>query len=204
VRERNLDLTHSREEFQESFARMRSRSLETDTAALLARFKRRQYIRIMLRDVLGIATLAETQSEISALADVLIEEALREAEAQLHHRFGSPQRLDPEGRAVDSRFAVLSLGKLGGNELNYSSDIDLLFLYDGGMEPPSAEIPIASTLFAWPSRPPSCSPAIPAKGRCFALTCACDRRAARANLRCRWPTPFTTTRTRPTTGSCKP
>jgi len=140
VRERNLDRTHSREEFQERFARMRSHSLETDTAALLARFKRREYIRIMLRDVLGIATLAETTSEISALADVLIEEALREAEAQLHRRFGTAQRLDADGRVVDSRFAVLSLGKLGGYELNYSSDIDLLFLYDGGMEPPAAEI----------------------------------------------------------------
>jgi glutamate-ammonia-ligase adenylyltransferase len=140
VRERKLDRTHSREEFQESFARMRSRSLETDTAALLARFKRREYIRIMLRDVLGIATLAETTAEISALADVLIEEALREAEAQLQHRFGTPQRLDLDDRVVDSRFAVLSLGKLGGNELNYSSDIDLLFLYDGGMEPPDADI----------------------------------------------------------------
>ena len=140
VRERTLDRTRSREEFQESFARMRSRSFEIDTAALLARFKRREYIPIMLRDVLGIATLAETTAEISALADVLIEEALREADTQLQHRFGSPQRLDAEGRVVDSRFAVLSLGKLGGNELNYSSDIDLLYLYDGGLEPPGAEI----------------------------------------------------------------
>ena len=140
VRERTLDRTHSREEFQESFARMRSPSFETDTAALLARFKRREYIRIMLRDVLGIATLAETTAEISALADVLIEEAVREADTQLQHRFGTPQRLDAEGRVVDSRFAVLSLGKLGGNELNYSSDIDLLYLYDGGTELPGAEI----------------------------------------------------------------
>jgi glutamate-ammonia-ligase adenylyltransferase len=140
VRDRTLDRTHSREEFQESFARMRSRSLETDTAAQLARFKRREYIRIMLRDTLGIATLAETTAEISALADVLIEEALREAETQLQHRFGTPRRLNAEGRVTDSRFAVLSLGKLGGNELNYSSDIDLLYLYDGGMEPPGAEI----------------------------------------------------------------
>ena len=140
TRERRLDRTHSREEFQEDFARMRSRSFETDTAALLARFKRREYVRIMLRDVLAIATLAETTAEISALADVLIEEALREAESQLQHRFGRAQRIDAEGRVVDSRFAVLSLGKLGGNELNYSSDIDLLFLNDGGVEPAGAEI----------------------------------------------------------------
>ena len=140
LRDRSLDRSHSREEFQESFARMRSRSFETDTAALLARFKRREYVRIMLRDVLGIAPLAETTAEISALADVLIEEALREVQTQLQHRFGSPQALDPQGRMIDARFAVLSLGKLGGNELNYSSDIDLLFLYDGGEEPAGAEI----------------------------------------------------------------
>jgi glutamate-ammonia-ligase adenylyltransferase len=140
VRDRSLDRAHSHEEFQESFARMRSRSFETDTAVLLARFKKREYVRIMLRDVLGVATLAETTAEISALSDVLIEEALREVHSLLQHRYGSPQRLDPEGRVADSRFAVLSLGKLGGNELNYSSDIDLLYLYDGGVEPPGAEI----------------------------------------------------------------
>ncbi len=141
VRDKSLDRTHSREEFQESFARMRSRSFETDSAVMLARFKKREYIRIMLRDVLGVATLAETTAEISALSDVLIEEALREVHSQLQHRYGSPRQLDPEGRVIDSRFAVLSLGKLGGNELNYSSDIDLLYLYDGGVEPPGAEIP---------------------------------------------------------------
>ena len=141
VRDKSLDRTHSREEFQESFARMRSRSFETDTATLLARFKKREYVRIMLRDVLGVATLAETTAEISALSDVLIEEALREVHSQMQHRYGSPQQLDPEGRVVDSRFAVLSLGKLGGNELNYASDIDLMYLYDGGVEPTGAEIP---------------------------------------------------------------
>ncbi len=140
ARDKVLDRSHSREEFRESFARLRSRSFETDTAALLARFKKREYIRIMLRDVLGIAALAETTSEISALADVLIEEALCEASATLQHRFGTAQQVDPAGRVVDSRFAVLSLGKLGGNELNYSSDVDLLYLYDGGPEPAAAAI----------------------------------------------------------------
>jgi [glutamine synthetase] adenylyltransferase / [glutamine synthetase]-adenylyl-L-tyrosine phosphorylase len=140
ARERSLDRAHSREEFQESFARFRSRSFETDAATLLARFKKREYVRIMLRDVLGIATLAETTAEISALADVLIEEAMAEVNAQLQRRFGTPQQIDTQGRTVDSRFAVVSLGKLGGNELNYSSDIDLLYLHNGGVEPLGAEI----------------------------------------------------------------
>ncbi len=132
VRDKALDRSYSREHYRESFARFRSCSFETDISVLLARFKRREYIRIMLRDVLGIAALAEVTAEISALADVLIEEALREADAALRLRYGPPQHRDAGGRAADTPVTVLALGKLGGNELNYSSDVDLLFLYGSG------------------------------------------------------------------------
>src|SRR5256886_4146414 len=140
LREKNLDRSFSREEFHESLARFRSRSFETDISLLLARFKRREYVRIMLRDVLKIAPLAETTAEISALADVLIEDALREADSRLQRRYGTPQHLDSEGRLVDTPFAVLSLGKLGGSELNYSSDVDLMYIFGDGVEPPRTTV----------------------------------------------------------------
>lgn len=140
LRDKWLDHSCSREDFSEGLARFHSRSFDRDPSLLLARFKRREYVRIMLRDVLRIAPLAETTAEISALSDVLIEEALRESASALQHRFGSPQHLDAEGRVADTPFAVLSMGKLGGNELNYSSDIDLLFLCGDGKELPDAEI----------------------------------------------------------------
>lgn len=140
LREKKLDRNSSHEEFSEALARFRSRSFERDASLLLARFKRREYVRIMLRDVLRIAPLAETTAEISALSDVLLQDALREAESVLERRFGLPQHLDAEGRAVTSPFAVLSLGKLGGSELNYSSDVDLLFIYGDGQEPPTATV----------------------------------------------------------------
>ncbi len=140
LRDKKLDLTHSRDEFHEAFARFRSRSMEHETSLLLARFKRREYVRIMLRDVLKIATLAEATAEISALADVLINEALLYSDARLRDRYGPPQHVDRDGRLVDTPFAVFSLGKLGGNELNYSSDIDLLFLHGDGEAPPGAAI----------------------------------------------------------------
>jgi [glutamine synthetase] adenylyltransferase / [glutamine synthetase]-adenylyl-L-tyrosine phosphorylase len=142
LRERNLDRSFSREEFHGSLARFRSRSFEKDVSLLLARFKRREYVRIMLRDVLQLAPLAETTAEISALADALIEAALREAESRLQRRYGSPQHLDAEGRLVNTAFAILSLGKLGGNELNYSSDVDLMYIFGTGEEP--AEAPISN------------------------------------------------------------
>lgn len=136
AREKNLDRSHAREDYREHFARFASRSLENDVALLLARFKKREYIRIVLRDVLGIATLAEVTAEISALSDVLIEEALRHAASALHRRFAAPQALDAQGRLADVPFSVLSLGKLGGSELNYSSDIDLLYIFGDGEPPP--------------------------------------------------------------------
>ncbi|HEX3353309.1 MAG TPA: hypothetical protein VHS34_10840 [Terriglobales bacterium] len=140
LREKNLDRSFSREEFHESLARFRARSFDSDVALILARFKRREYVRIVLRDVLKIAPLSETTAEISALSDVLIEQALREADSILQRRYGTPQHLDALGRLVDTPFAILALGKLGGNELNYSSDVDLMYLYGDGEEPPKAAI----------------------------------------------------------------
>ena len=140
VREKRLDRSFTREEFSEALARFRSRSFEGGGSLLLSRFKKREYVRIVLRDVLRIAPLAESTAEISALSDVLIEEALRQAGSEMERRFGLPQHLDAAGRAVNTPFAVFSLGKLGGNELNYSSDIDLMFLFGDGQEPLTAAI----------------------------------------------------------------
>lgn len=140
ARDRSIELSHSREDYAEAFARFRSRSLENDISLLLARFKRREYVRILLRDVLGIATLADTTAEISAVSDVMIEEALREADMALRNRYGATQHLDADGRLVDTPFTVLSMGKLGGSELNYSSDVDLLFIHGDGVEAPDSTI----------------------------------------------------------------
>ena len=132
-RQNSLLKNRSREDFHEAWARFRARSSisnsEPDVAVLLARFKRREYVRVLLRDVLKMAPLAEITQEISALSDVLIEEALRDATGRLQARYGAAQHLDPAGRRVETPFAVLALGKLGGQELNYSSDVDLLYVY---------------------------------------------------------------------------
>jgi len=130
-RERNLDRIKSKEELLEEYARFEATLLEVEPGLGLARFKRRQYLRITLRDILGLATLVETTLELSILADVLLQKALAGAEKSLRERYGRPQSEDARGRRVAARFAVVSLGKLGGQELNYNSDVDLLFLYQG-------------------------------------------------------------------------
>src|SRR6185437_13976347 len=140
LREKNLDRSFSREEFEQGLARLRSRSFETDISPILARFRRREYVRIMLRDVLKLAPLSETAEEISALSDVLIDGAWREANSRLQRRYGMPRRMDSSGRLGETPFAILSFGKLGGNELNYCSDVDLLYIFGDGDASPDAVI----------------------------------------------------------------
>jgi len=84
------------------------------------RLYRREILRIGSQDIIGIADLVRTTRQLSVLADVLIDAALRVAVAQLNERY--PIR-------PATSMSVIGLGKLGGGELNYSSDIDILFVY---------------------------------------------------------------------------
>ncbi|MEP7364525.1 MAG: glutamine-synthetase adenylyltransferase [Acidobacteriota bacterium] len=95
-----------------------------------ARFRRRQMLRILVRDVLQFATLSDITEEISNLADAIMESAYRRIRHELTHKHGEP---------VDGALAILSLGKLGGRELNYSSDIDLMFVYSNNGETTGGE-----------------------------------------------------------------
>lgn len=98
----------------------------------LALFRRREILRILLRDVLNFATLSEITEELSNLADAILQHSLQGVMEELSVRFGKPQ---PEpGDHSASGLSVLALGKLGGRELNYSSDIDLMFLYGSNGE----------------------------------------------------------------------
>ncbi len=129
ARDRGFTAPESRSDLSEDYARHAATQSSQDVGQRLGRFKRRHYVRIAVKDVLGLATLAETTLELSALADVILAAALRDADQELQKRFGPPQYRDSQGRFAHSGFSVISLGKLGGSELNYSSDIDLLFIY---------------------------------------------------------------------------
>jgi glutamate-ammonia-ligase adenylyltransferase len=94
---------------------------------ILRRFKRREMLRIAYGDIIRGQSLAVVTAQLSYLADAIVEAALQAARRKLAGQRGAPQSAD--GRPP--RFVVLALGKLGGLELNYSSDIDLMFLYEG-------------------------------------------------------------------------
>ena len=97
------------------------------SAVDLARFRRRQLLRIVLRDVLGVATLSDVTEELSNLADAILDVTYRRIRAEFVALHGEPRLAD----GSPCGFSVISLGKLGGQELNYSSDIDLMFVYGG-------------------------------------------------------------------------
>ncbi len=96
----------------------------------LAVFRRQQILRILLRDVLGFCGLAEVTEELSNLADAILDLCYHRIRADLVRRHGTP-RCDND---QECGLAVIALGKLGGRELNYSSDIDLMFVYTGNGE----------------------------------------------------------------------
>ncbi len=100
---------------------------ERGVMMILRRYKHRETLRIAYGDIVRGQTVKVVAKQISFLADAIIEAAVQAAQRILSEKRGVP-RLPHGGR---SQFVVLALGKLGGEELNYSSDIDLIFLCDG-------------------------------------------------------------------------
>jgi len=94
-------------------------SIAAENFAALRVWKGREMTRIALRELANLAPLEETTAELSQIADICIRRICEHRNAEFQKRYGSP----------DAEFAILALGKLGGAELNHSSDVDLLFLY---------------------------------------------------------------------------
>jgi glutamate-ammonia-ligase adenylyltransferase len=99
---------------------------EPAVLSALRRFKHREMLRIAYGDIVREQSLPTVTGQISHLADAILEAALAAATKRLEQARGTPRA--PDGRPA--RSSCCALGKLGGVELNYSSDIDLIFLYD--------------------------------------------------------------------------
>ena len=91
----------------------------------LRRHKQREYLRIGARDLIASVTLEETVRELSALADASLDAAYRFCRAAVEKDYGV---LNLPGTETPNRFVILGMGKLGGDELNFSSDVDVIFL----------------------------------------------------------------------------
>jgi glutamate-ammonia-ligase adenylyltransferase len=108
--------------------RLAAVSTEPDLSGFMAALRRqreREMVRIAWRDLAGWATLQETLADTSAFADAAISAAVDYASLDLERTYGEPLNTAGERQS----FIVLGMGKLGGGELNFSSDIDLIFLF---------------------------------------------------------------------------
>ena len=111
-------------------ARAASASTADQAQSVLREWRRRAMLRIAWRDIAGIAPVMETLQAVSDFADAAIRAAAAAAQLHLEPIFGKPRSANES----QSPFIILGMGKLGGRELNFSSDIDLVFLFSAAGE----------------------------------------------------------------------
>lgn len=120
----DLDNVYSEQTYQAKLANLNIAD-EAELMVQLRNFRRREMVRIAWRDLAGWADLAETLMDLSQLADACIQYALAFLYQQACELRGTPLLADGSPQQI----VVLGMGKLGAYELNYSSDIDLIFAY---------------------------------------------------------------------------
>jgi len=106
-----------------------SQSLSPEDAIIeIRKFKNREILRIGLLDLIRLIPPADILKELSILARNCIHQIYKVWEREMREKHGEPVE-ELEGRTQRSRFTILGMGKLGGNELNFSSDVDLIYVY---------------------------------------------------------------------------
>jgi glutamate-ammonia-ligase adenylyltransferase len=103
----------------------------TDLDPILHSFQDKELLRIGVRDILGKDTVRETTAALSDLAETILLQIASLQYAPLAKRFGVPYLAEGERAGQSSRFVLLALGKLGGREMSYHSDLDLILVYEG-------------------------------------------------------------------------
>lgn len=102
-----------------------------DKLNTLRRFRNEEFLRIALNDLYGHTPQGQTPRQLSLVADACLQQALVIARDELRERYGHPCCQDESNKAHEAAFAIIGMGKLGGMELNYHSDLDIIFIYEG-------------------------------------------------------------------------
>jgi [glutamine synthetase] adenylyltransferase / [glutamine synthetase]-adenylyl-L-tyrosine phosphorylase len=95
---------------------------------VLRRYRNEEFLRIGLNDIHGKLGQGEITAQLSVLSEACLDAAFRLAVQELR-RFGAPSYLE-DGIQKHASLAVIGMGKLGGGDLNYHSDLDIIFVYD--------------------------------------------------------------------------
>ena len=116
----------------------------------LVQFKRAAMFKVAVADLAGRLPLMRVSDRLTDIAELIIERAMQQAWAQMTAQFGTPQCTDTvDGSLREVRICAVGYGKLGGIELGYGSDLDLVFLHDsrGDQQETSGERPIDNQIF---------------------------------------------------------
>ncbi|GAB4303279.1 MAG: bifunctional [glutamate--ammonia ligase]-adenylyl-L-tyrosine phosphorylase/[glutamate--ammonia-ligase] adenylyltransferase [Desulfuromonadia bacterium] len=95
----------------------------------LRRFRNQEFLRIGIHDLKGELGQSEISRQLTSVAEVLLDAAVEMARRELS-RYGTPRWRDPSGEPRAAELGVIGMGKLGGRELSYHSDLDIIFIYD--------------------------------------------------------------------------
>jgi glutamate-ammonia-ligase adenylyltransferase len=101
-----------------------------DIEPIIHAFKASQQLRVGVRDILGRQTVTETTAALSAIPEAILRVVMAREEERLVERLGEPMAGQGETVGVRAGPVVLAMGKFGGREMNYASDVDIVFLYD--------------------------------------------------------------------------
>ncbi|WP_307744961.1 bifunctional [glutamate--ammonia ligase]-adenylyl-L-tyrosine phosphorylase/[glutamate--ammonia-ligase] adenylyltransferase [uncultured Pantoea sp.] len=115
-----------RDELRQYLLRIPTEDEEQQLEAV-RQFKQAQHLRIAAADIAGTLPVMKVSDHLTWLAEAIIDSVVRQAWTMMVQRYGRPSHLTSEH---ERGFAVLGYGKLGGWELGYSSDLDLVFLHD--------------------------------------------------------------------------
>ena len=105
-----------------------------DRLDTLRRFRNEEFLRIAMNDIQGNMSQGDIARQLSLVAEICLQQALTIAQDELVPRFGKPFCIEGEEVSHPAAFAVIGMGKLGGMELNYHSDLDIIFVFEGDGE----------------------------------------------------------------------
>lgn len=138
------DFIINREDLTEELARYSYIYGNKDFVDVLISFRKREYIRISVLDFIKSNEFNECVGQLSLLADVIIEAIYAKKWSNGVKEHGIPQYYDEFGAVCQAEMSIIGLGKLGSNELNYNSDIDMIFLYSHDGETSGGDLSVIS------------------------------------------------------------
>jgi glutamate-ammonia-ligase adenylyltransferase len=152
IDERLVEAAPTRMDFTEDLA-LRRQNMQNEEperqVELLREFQSAALFRVAVADLIGGLPLMKVSDRLTDIAELLVQETLLLARAQIEAKHGVPRYTDASGTAATANMIVIAYGKLGGLELGYGSDLDLVFLHDSSGEAQRTDgpQPVDNTLF---------------------------------------------------------